>query len=61
MKRRVHSHETESFKPLSNCTDHNTHPDLVTAFPSQRCAGAVRSHLQQIDFMGFTHSYLSCT
>lgn len=47
MKRPVHSRETKSFKPLSNCTDHNTHPDSVTAFPSERCVGAVRSHLPQ--------------
>lgn len=47
MKRPVHNHETKSFKPLSNRTDHNAQPDSVTAFPSERCVGAVRSHLLQ--------------
>lgn len=35
MTRPVHNCETKSFKPLSNCTGHNTHPDSVTVFPSQ--------------------------
>lgn len=47
MMRPVHDHETKSFKPLSNCTDHNTHPDSVTAFLSERCVGAVGSYLPQ--------------